>query len=184
MASADPATTPRTSSAREWTRITLTVLAASAILITVSAVVPVTTGNGANTIAVALISLVLMVVVLVIVIRWLMSRVRRSKRPLGTLIEALAIVFVLFLTDFTRLYLFLSVTYSGSFSQDLDFLNAFYYAMTVFSTVGFGDITPVTSLAKVITMVQMALNIVMLGVGVRVLTRAAKQAATPQPATT
>lgn len=184
MATAEPATTPRTSSAREWTRITLTVLAASTILIAVSAIVPVTTSNQANPVAVALISLVLMVIVLVVVIRWLMSRVRRSKRPLGTLIEALAIVFVLFLTDFSRLYYFLSVTYSGSFSQELDFLNAFYYAMTVFSTVGFGDITPVTSIAKIITMVQMALNIVLLGVGVRVLTRAAKQASAPQPATT
>jgi voltage-gated potassium channel len=47
-----------------------------------------------------------------------------------------------------------------------------YFAMTVFSTVGFGDIAPTSQVARILVTVQMALNLILLGLGVRLLTQA------------
>ena len=63
-----------------------------------------------------------------------------------------------------------------SFTEVMDTLNSYYYAMTVLSTVGFGDIAPVIPGAKIITMVQMVANFVLLGLLVRVLASAARKA--------
>ena len=41
-----------------------------------------------------------------------------------------------------------------------------YFTITVFSTVGFGDITAKSQIARVAVMIQMALNIVLVGLGV------------------
>jgi alkylation response protein AidB-like acyl-CoA dehydrogenase len=58
----------------------------------------------------------------------------------------------------------------------MDFFAALYFALTVLSTVGFGDITPVGTVARGLTMVQMTLDLVLLGVAVRVITGAAQRA--------
>ena len=41
----------------------------------------------------------------------------------------------------------------GGFSQKMDLLNAVYFTITTLSTVGYGDIVPVTSLAKIFTII-------------------------------
>src|ERR1035437_2833490 len=46
--------------------------------------------------------------------------------------------------------------------------DAFYFTLTVFSTLGFGDITVTSQNATVIVMVQMVLDLVILGLGVQV----------------
>ena len=46
--------------------------------------------------------------------------------------------------------------------------------VTVFSTVGFGDITPKGDLARILVSIQMLLDLVVIGAVVRLLTNAAK----------
>jgi voltage-gated potassium channel len=46
--------------------------------------------------------------------------------------------------------------------------------LAVFSTVGFGDITPGTDLARIMVSVQMLLDLVIIGVVVRLLLNAAR----------
>jgi voltage-gated potassium channel len=46
--------------------------------------------------------------------------------------------------------------------------DALYFTLTVFSTLGFGDITATSQSATVIVMVQMVLDLVILGLGVQV----------------
>jgi hypothetical protein len=46
---------------------------------------------------------------------------------------------------------------------------ALYFTVTVFATVGFGDIAPMTEAARVVTMVQMLGDLVVLGLVVRVI---------------
>jgi hypothetical protein len=48
-------------------------------------------------------------------------------------------------------------------------VGALYFTVTVFATVGFGDIVPVTDAARIVVMVQMVGDLVLVGVGVRVL---------------
>ena len=51
---------------------------------------------------------------------------------------------------------------------------ALYFTMTVFSTIGFGDITPVTEAARVIVMTQMVIGLLAVGVVAKLLFGAAK----------
>ena len=68
----------------------------------------------------------------------------------------------------------LSHASAGTFTEQLDHTRALYFTITVFSTVGFGDITPKTDLARVIVSIQMLLDLVILGSGVRLLLNAAQ----------
>ena len=58
--------------------------------------------------------------------------------------------------------------------EPLDHTGALYFAITIFSTVGFGDITPKTDLARIVASVQMLLDLVLLGTLVRLLVTAAR----------
>ena len=107
---------------------------------------------------------------------WQMRRISRAEHPQAAMVEALAIVFVLFLAIFAKTYHILSQAFPTSFSEDLDFFSSLYFSLTVLSTVGFGDITPESPLARGVTMLQMALDLVLIGVAVRVISGAAARA--------
>ncbi len=79
-------------------------------------------------------------------------------------VQALGTSVVLFLVLFASAYLALE---AGSFSQPLNHVGALYFAITVFSTVGFGDITPETDAARIVVAVQMLLDLVLIGLIVR-----------------
>ncbi len=59
--------------------------------------------------------------------------------------------------------------------QPLTRADALYFAVTVFSTVGFGDITPKSEAARVVLIVQMLGDLALLGAGVRVLLGAVRR---------
>jgi hypothetical protein len=105
---------------------------------------------------------------------------RRTRRILAAdfpglrAMEGLAVILPLFLLVFAVLYLALSQVTASSFSQELDHTKALYFAITVFSTVGFGDITPTTNTARIIVSIQMLLDLVVIGLVVRLLINAAK----------
>jgi hypothetical protein len=47
--------------------------------------------------------------------------------------------------------------------------DALYFTVTVFSTVGFGDIAPKSEVARVVLIVQMLGDLAVLGAGIRIL---------------
>lgn len=59
-----------------------------------------------------------------------------------------------------------------SFSIPLTRTDALYFTTTVFSTVGFGDITAKTETARLVVTGQMFTDLVFLGVGIRIITGA------------
>jgi hypothetical protein len=61
-----------------------------------------------------------------------------------------------------------------AFSEPLSRTDALYFTITVFSTVGFGDIVPVTDGARVATMVQMVGDLLVVGLVLRVMLGAVK----------
>ena len=59
--------------------------------------------------------------------------------------------------------------------------DSLYFTVTVFATVGFGDIFPASQIARLVVTTQMVLNLIVLGLGVRLITGAAQQARKAKP---
>ena len=91
----------------------------------------------------------------VAVVAWQIRAVLRSLYPGLRAVEALAAAIPLFLLVFAAAYVQITAADPGSFSEQLSRTDALYFTITVFATVGFGDITPRTGLARIATMIQM-----------------------------
>ena len=120
------------------------------------------------------VSLVFLSVIYGIYFYYQLRGIRNSRHPGVRATEATFSSAFLFLAMFATVYVIISMDSPGSFTENLTSFSALYYAMTVMSTVGFGDITPTTVPARSVTMIQMALGLIYLGVVVRVFSSAAK----------
>ena len=76
------------------------------------------------------------------VFAWQIRRIALAELPELRAVEALGVVIALFLVLFSAIYLALSHGNVRTFSEPLDHVRAIYLTITIFSTVGFGDITP------------------------------------------
>jgi hypothetical protein len=101
-------------------------------------------------------------------------RISKAELPELRAVEALAVVIVVFLTGFSIIYLNLSHGTQMTFTQPLDHTRALYFTISVFSTVGFGDITPRTDTARLIVSAQMLLDLVIIGTVVRLIFNVAR----------
>jgi voltage-gated potassium channel len=88
----------------------------------------------------------------------------RSRHPRLRAIRALVVGVPLLVVVFAATYCTVDAQQPGAFSEPLDRTDGLYFTMTVFSTVGFGDITPVTQLARVLVTVQMVAGLITVGV--------------------
>jgi len=68
---------------------------------------------------------------------------------------------------FASVYEMLDVGAPGSFNEHLTRTDALYFVVTVFSTVGFGDITATSETARVLVTVQMIGDLVLIGLVIR-----------------
>ena len=93
----------------------------------------------------------------------------RSPLPALRAIEALAISVPLLILSYSAAYFLLSQGDPGTFNMVLDRTKALYLTITVFSTVGFGDIVPTTNGVRLVVASQMMVDLVFLGVGIRVI---------------
>lgn len=98
---------------------------------------------------------------------WHARAIARAPYPQVRAIVALITSFPVFVLLFSTTYFVMDQYSEGSYSQAMTRLDALYFAVTVFSTVGFGDITAVSQPARIITMVQMVLGLVLLGLVVK-----------------
>ncbi len=120
-------------------------------------------------------ALVLGCLAVVAVCVWEVRNFLRSTRPVETAVEMLAAGFSLYLIVFSATYFAMSVHSPGAFGEPLTRVDAIYYCLTVFTTTGFGDIVPITQGARVVTSLQMASSLVLLGLGVRFVTVMVKE---------
>jgi voltage-gated potassium channel len=92
----------------------------------------------------------------------------RSRFPALRAIEALATSVPLFLLLFAGAYVVLSTISASNFGLPLTHTDALYFTITVFSTVGFGDITAKTEAARLVVTAQMIADLLIIGLGIRV----------------
>jgi hypothetical protein len=116
------------------------------------------------------------------VFAWQIRRISVAALPELRAIEALGIVIALFLVLFSGVYLAMSHESPLTFTRPLDHTRSLYFTITVFSTVGFGDITPRTDTARLVVSAQMLLDLAIIGAVVRLIFNAARSRITPADA--
>jgi voltage-gated potassium channel len=116
------------------------------------------------------------------VFAWQIRRISVAALPELRAVEALGIVIALFLVLFSGIYLAMSHEAVRNFTQGLDHTRALYFTISVFSTVGFGDITPRTDPARLVVSVQMLLDLALIGAAVRLIFNAARSRIAPSGA--
>ncbi|HKF33447.1 MAG TPA: potassium channel family protein [Jatrophihabitantaceae bacterium] len=126
--------------------------------------------RGAGPIAGIVVGLILVATILTLQIRATM----RSPYPGMRAFEALASSGPLFLVLFASAHYLIEHHARHSYSQTMTRLDALYFTFTVFTTVGFGDIAPVSELARTVTMLQMVADVLVIFVVARVLFGAVK----------
>ncbi|MFD0689082.1 potassium channel family protein [Actinomadura fibrosa] len=109
------------------------------------------------------------------VIAWYARSIIRAQHPRLRAVEALGMSLPVFLLLFSLAYRLMDQGTPGAFSERLSRTDALYFTVTVFSSVGFGDITPRTEAARVLTMVQMLGNLLIFGLAARILLNAVRQ---------
>lgn len=98
-----------------------------------------------------------------------------SPHPRYRAIETVALIIPLYMLIFARIYLSMSLTDPAVFSQALSHSSALYFTVTVFATVGFGDILAQTDGMRLLVTAQMLGNLLVLGGVVRLIVLAAQR---------
>ena len=119
--------------------------------------------------------LILQLAVFGVVVGVQVPAIIEAKHPILRAVEALAVLVPVYLLIFARIYLANSLSDPSGFSRPLDHTTALYFTVTVFATVGFGDIVAQSNSMRLLVTLQMLLNLVVLGVGIRLLTAAARR---------
>jgi hypothetical protein len=143
----------------------------STVLVVLYYTLPLTGALNASTVVLLLAGLILFAGV----ISWQVRAILRSQYPGLRAIEALAAAIPLFLLVFAAAYVKLADAQAHAFTEPLNRTDALYFTVTVFSTVGFGDIAPVATAPRVTAMVQMLGDLVVVGLVLRVMLGAVRE---------
>jgi voltage-gated potassium channel len=103
----------------------------------------------------------------------------RSPFPGLRAIESLATSVPLFLLLFASSYLVMAAMSASNFGGHLTHTDGLYFTVTVFSTVGFGDITAKTQAARLVVTGQMIADLVILGLAVKIIVGAVSRGRQP-----
>lgn len=117
----------------------------------------------------AVIDLLAGLVVFAVLIGWQIRQIARSDIPRLRAIHSLAVGLPVLLLIFAVTYVTLDYSHPASFTEPLNRTDALYFTVTVFATVGFGDIAPVRAAARVIVTTQMVVDLVVVGVLAKVI---------------
>ena len=106
---------------------------------------------------------------------WQIRTIIGSPYPGMKAVEALGLLFPFYLLLFASTYFVMERALAASFTEPLTRTDALYFSVTVFSTVGFGDIAAKSEAARIVLIVQMLGDLALLGAGVRLLLGAVRR---------
>ncbi|MDI9918844.1 potassium channel family protein [Rhodococcus sp. IEGM 1379] len=98
---------------------------------------------------------------------WQIKRILDSDVPALQAVEMASVVVPTYLLVVAMTYFAVERADPASFTEPLSRMAALYFSLTVFSTVGFGDIAAQTDLARALVSLQIVCNLVLIGFGVR-----------------
>ena len=119
--------------------------------------------------------LVVGVLVMGLLVAWQVRSILLSRHPAVRAIESVALSLPLFLVLFAATYVVLAESEAHAFTEPLTRVDSLYFVVTVFATVGFGDIAPVSEGARVLVTVQMVGDLLLIGLVFRVFLTAVQQ---------
>lgn len=111
---------------------------------------------------------------------WQVRGILRSPVPGVQAIATLAVTVPLFLVLFAATYYLMADADESNFSEPLTRLDSLYFTVTMFATVGFGDITAASQAARGVATIQMVLGLVLVGLIARVIFGAVQEARSRQ----
>ena len=128
---------------RMWfAKVLLATVAAVALLIFIYYVVPIGPLSNSR----VLVRLTIGILVFGAVVASEVRAILRSDRPMSRAWLSMGIIVPLFIIIFASIYVAMALTDPAAFGGELSRTEALYFTVTVLSTVGFGDITPMTDL--------------------------------------
>ncbi len=168
-----PATTA-TSRREMWTvglRAAAQIVVSIVVLGTVYFLIPAKGGISGSDLPWLILALCLFAVVVAIQIPAILN----ARHPILRAAVAIGVLLPLYLIVFARVYLSTSLSDPGSFTEPLNHATALYFTVTVFATVGFGDIVAKTDSIRLLVTAHMLLNLVIVGAVIRLLVFAARR---------
>jgi Ion channel len=135
-----------------------------------------------TSIAQALVILAIGLAALVGLVAYQVRSIMKATYPALRAVGALATSVPLFLLLFAGTYFVMDGISASNFSESMSRTDALYFTVTVFATVGFGDITATSQPARALVTGQMIAGIVIVGLGARIIVDAIKQGRRQQPA--
>jgi preprotein translocase subunit YajC len=121
-----------------------------------------------------IVELVLLALAILAMMGWQIFRITQSDYPTLRAVEALAFIVPAYLVLFAAIYFLMNHNNQATFGTSQTKLDSLYFSATVFTTVGFGDITAKTQAGRAIVLVQMVLDLMILGLVVRLVVNAVK----------
>ena len=106
---------------------------------------------------------------------WQVRAIAGSRYPGLRAAETLGFIVPFYLLLFASTYFLMERASAANFTQPLTRTDALYFSVTVFATVGFGDIAAKSETARVVLIVQMLADLALLGAGARVLLGAVRR---------
>lgn len=89
--------------------------------------------------------------------------VARADKPLIVASAAIMATVPTLLAVFAYVYLVMSTLHVTAFSEPLSRIDAFYFATSTFATVGYGDIAAVSSTARLTVVLQIGIDLLVIG---------------------
>jgi voltage-gated potassium channel len=158
-------------------RALLRALGSTAVLVAIYYLLPLEHSARWLAVTMLVIGLVLLIGLVALQVRSIIA----SPFPGLRALEALATSVPLFLLLFASTYVVMATISASNFSQPMTRTNGLYFTVTVFATVGFGDITAKTEAARLLVTGQMIVDLVILGLGARVILGAVTRSRQRQP---
>ena len=164
----EPAAQPEATPRRMIVRAVLRAAGSTIALVAIYYLLPLDHASTWVAVTMLVTGLVLLIGLVAFQVRWIVT----SPFPGLRAVEALATSIPLFLLLFASTYVVMATISASNFSEPLTRTDALYFTVTVFSTVGFGDITAKSEVARLVVTSQIFVDLLILGLGIRILTGA------------
>jgi Ion channel len=158
---------------RQARRVLLTLLRAlgsTIALVAIYYLLPLDRTSSAGAVAILAVGLVAFVGLVAYQVRAIIKATYPVLRTVG----ALATSAPLFLILFAGTYFVTAGISDSNFNEPMSRTDALYFTVTVFATVGFGDIVATSEGARVLVMGQMIVDVIIIGIGAKIIVDAVR----------